>query len=133
MTKQPAQRKIISPTDPSVTDFLSVDAPTGKPIIKPSHLSRNSNEEVKFTCDTDFGVNSNPKCKTYIWNKVGNNVEPFPQIIKGKDFFKLIMEEKHEGKYQCTCENDFGRSEPSDVAVLWLLNNTSSSKLIFIL
>ena len=108
-----------------------LDAPTGKPKIKPSHLSKNQNEEVKFKCQTDFVVNLNPKCKRYIWNKIENNDESFPRVIEGNSFLKLKMEEKHEGQYQCSCENDFGKTEMSHIAVLWFPNSTTSSMLQF--
>ena len=92
-------------------------------------MSKNLNEEVKFKCQTE--INLNPKCKRYIWNKIENNDGSFPRVIEGSNFLKLIMKEKHTGQYQCSCENDFGKTDTSEVAVLWFLNSTTASMFNF--
>ena len=109
--------------------FYIVDAPVGKPRIHPSYLNKNHNEEVTFKCEIGSAVNGNPKCKKYIWNKVENNDDTFPRTIKDSNIMNLLFEGKHEGRYQCTCENDYGQSEISDMAALWSLNLTDASML----
>ena len=76
-----------------------------------------------------FCVNGYPKCKAYLWTKVEDDDVVFPRLVQGTNSLRFRMEKKNEGKYQCTCENDFGRSEPSAVAALWFLNDTSASRL----
>ena len=101
----------------------------------PNHLSKNKGEEVLLSCETDDSVDANPKCNQYIWDKIDKNDNDENRVIisnKKRDsrLLKIFMTEKFEGKYRCKCVNDFGESEFSDLAVLWLRNTTSTSEFI---
>ena len=103
-------------------------------MIEPSHLSKNKGEGVLLSCETDDLVDANPRCDRYIWDKINKNDHDDNRIIvsnKSRDsrWLNIFMSEKFEGKYRCKCANDFGESEFSDVAVLWLRNTTSASEL----
>ena len=111
------------------------DSPSGKPKIMPNHLSRNKGQEVLLSCETDDLVDANPRCNRYIWDKINKNDNDDNRIIvsnKSRDsrWLNIFMSEKFEGKYRCKCANDFGESEFSDVAVLWLRNTTAASEFV---
>ena len=100
----------------------------GKPKIIPNHVCVDENEEVKLKCGTNGLVNSNPHCKTFIWRMINNQDGSFPRVVQGSNWLQFRMEQKYEGKYECYCENDYGKSKVSDIAVIFLLNATSASK-----
>ena len=107
----------------------------------PNHLwSKNREEEVLLSCETDDSVDANPRCSRYVWdhkNDNNNNSDDDYHFIvsnKSRDsgLLKFFMDEKFEGKYRCKCLNDFGESEYSNVTAVWLSNTTSTSEFISI-
>ena len=101
----------------------------------PNHLSKNKGQEVVLSCETEDSVDANPRCNQYIWDKINKDDNDDNRMtISNKNresrLLKIFMTEKFEGKYRCKCVNDFGESEFSDVAVLWLRNTTSASEFI---
>ena len=108
----------------------STDGPVGKPQINPRNTSKYENEEVTMTCDTRVLDNGNSECREFTWYK--NKDRTFPRTFKDNNQLQFIMKDVYEGTYQCRCENGYGESEKSDVAVLEFLNSTSASKFFFV-
>ena len=101
-------------------------------MIIPQYLSRHEKQEVTLICKTDSLDTGHPTCSKYVWEKTEETGGAFQKVIEHNNELTFKMEAGMEGKYQCRCQNQYGVSDFSGAAVLWLLDMNSISKYFII-
>ena len=102
------------------------DAPIGSPTLPNVTLEVPFNQKVGLSCDAN-STDANPKCDTFVWNKIDDETEQFP-IVMFTDTIEIVMQDTSVGNYTCQCRNEYGISEVSMPAELTVIHSETTGK-----